>query len=272
MTDLKEILKGGEVGQTIVPYKPDESEMIKRLHLPLENEEHMPPDGKGQLSEADIQILERWIALGALDTLRLSHLDRSEKLAILVRDLMEPDPTNRWENLPKVADSTILNLSSDYVNVTRIASTSEAIKVNVFLSPNHNPKSLNGLQRIANNIVELDLSGIPIGSSEMELIATFANLEWLELDRTPISDDDLGRLGVLDKLRLLKIYETNITDKSILVFKDMPNLKRLYLWRTGIEHGTLDEFKKERPELEIDLGIEKKVDSFVVVSDSIPKT
>lgn len=272
MTGLSEIIKGGEVGNTIIPNNPDESEMIKRLHLPLENEEHMPPDGKNPLSENEIQILERWIALGALDTLRLNHLPRTEPLGDLVREIMEPDPMTKWSALPKVADSTILNLSSDYINITRVASNSEAIKVNVFLSPDHSPKSITDLKRITNNIVEMDLSGIPIGLPESEMIAACANLEWLELDRTTITDEELEKLRDLKKLRLLKIYETNITDKSISVFKRLSNLKSLYLWRTSIGSEALDKFLKERSDIDIDIGIEKKVESFVVVADSIPKT
>ncbi|EAR00587.1 c-type cytochrome domain-containing protein [Maribacter sp. HTCC2170] len=272
MTGLSEILKGGEIGNTIVPTKPEESEMIKRLHLPLENDEHMPPDGKNPLSENEIQILERWITLGALDTLRLAHLSGAEPMRALIKEMMEPDPMNKWENLPKVADSTILNLSSDYINITRVASNSEAIKINAFLSPNHSQKSITDLKRIANNIVELDLSGIPIGPPEAEMMAACTNLEWLELDRTSISDEELDKLRGLKNLRLLKIYKTNVTDKSISVFKSLSNLKSLYLWRTGIGSKALNEFLKERPDLDVDVGIEKKVESFVVVADSIPKT
>lgn len=272
MTNLEGLLKGGEVGNTVVPGDSEKSEIIRRLHLSHENEEHMPPDDKKPLNDNEIKILERWIALGASDTIRLNHLPKTETLGVLVKVMMEPDPMKKWALLPKVADSTILNLSSDYINITRVAGNSDAIKVNVFLSPNHSQRSITALARIASNIVELDLSGIPVGLPEMEMISSCANLEWLELDRTSITDEELDKLRGLEKLRLLKIYETNITAKSILVFKSLSNLKSLYLWRSGIESKALDEFIKERPDLDVDVGIEKKVESFVVVLDSIPKT
>src|SRR5690606_21287616 len=72
MTGIQELLVGGENGAAIVRGQPDNSELIKRLRLPPENEEHMPPEGKKPLSENEILILERWIALGASDTLRLN--------------------------------------------------------------------------------------------------------------------------------------------------------------------------------------------------------
>jgi hypothetical protein len=268
---LKEILEGGESGEILIPGKPKESEMIIRLHLSPEDEEHMPPEGKRPLDQTEIQILERWIALGASDTLRLDALEKGEPLIALVTELMEPDPMDKWTALPKVADSTIMNLSSNYLSIKRIASLSDALKINVFLSPEHDPKSITDLFRIANNIVELDLSAMPIGSKEMEMISSCANLEWLEIDRTPITDDEVEKLKDLTNLSLLKLYETNISDKSISVFKDLQNLKSLYLWKTGITQSSLDELKKVKPDLLIDNGIKEDVNAFFVATDTIQK-
>ncbi|MCK5443187.1 MAG: hypothetical protein KAJ23_14980 [Maribacter sp.] len=271
MTNLKEILKGGESGNILIPGNPNESEMIMRLHLSTEDEEHMPPEGKRPLDQTEIQILERWIALGASDTLRLDALEMGEPLVALVKELMEPDPMDKWTVLPKVADSTIMNLSSDYLSIKRIASHSDALKINIFLSPEHDPKSITDLHRIANNIVELDLSAMPIGSKEMEMISSCVNLEWLEIDRTPVTDDDVDKLKELTKLSILKIYETNIGDKSISVFKGLQNLKSLYLWKTGITQGSLDELKKIKPNLLINNGIKEGVNAFFVDTDTIQK-
>lgn len=271
MTNLKEILKGGESGDILIPGNPKESEMIIRLHLSPEDEDHMPPEGKRPLDQTEIRILERWIALGVSDTLRLDALEKGEPLVALVKELMEPDPMDKWIALPKVADSTIINLSSDYLSIKRIASHSDALKINVFLSPEHDPKSITDLHRIANNIVELDLSAMPIGSKEMEMVSSCVNLEWLEIDRTPITDDDVDKLKDLTKLSLLKIYETNIGDKSISVFKGLQNLKSLYLWKTGITQNSLDELKKTKPNLLIDNGIKEDVNAFFVDTDTIQK-
>ena len=40
------ILKGGKEGKAVEPGKADESEMIERLLLPADDEDHMPPKGK----------------------------------------------------------------------------------------------------------------------------------------------------------------------------------------------------------------------------------
>ncbi|MFH6603566.1 c-type cytochrome domain-containing protein [Maribacter algicola] len=269
MTSLADLMKGGEVGYTIVPGDPEASELIRRIHLPADEEEHMPPDGKKPLEAYEIEILERWIALGASDTLRLDHLKNNEPLVALVEKLMEPDPKNQWIDLPKVADSTILNLSSDYLTINRVANDSDALSVTAFLPPEYDPKYIMDLQRVAQNIVELDLSGLPIGEKEMAVVSQCVNLEWLELDRTLISDAEIDNLKNLAKLRLLKAYRTNIGDKGITVLKEMPKLERLYLWETNATPQILTDIRSKRPNLLIDNGIADSLKTFFVKKDSV---
>ncbi|MEK7954246.1 PSD1 and planctomycete cytochrome C domain-containing protein [Luteolibacter soli] len=65
--DLKEAALGaGESGKTtIVPHKPDESELVKRLHS-TDPEDIMPPaSAKMEMPESEREILRQWIAQGA---------------------------------------------------------------------------------------------------------------------------------------------------------------------------------------------------------------
>ncbi|MDZ7647368.1 MAG: c-type cytochrome domain-containing protein [Cytophagales bacterium] len=59
--DNKElVMRGGKHGEIIEPGHPEKSELIRRLLLPREDEESMPPKGK-TLSEKEIAILDLWI-------------------------------------------------------------------------------------------------------------------------------------------------------------------------------------------------------------------
>lgn len=58
------VMKGGESGDVISAGHPEESEMIRRLLLPRDDEESMPPKGK-TLSEKEIATLKYWIKIGA---------------------------------------------------------------------------------------------------------------------------------------------------------------------------------------------------------------
>ena len=47
---------GGELGDTIVPEDLEASELIYRLHLEIDDDEHMPPKEKPQPTEGQEEI------------------------------------------------------------------------------------------------------------------------------------------------------------------------------------------------------------------------
>ena len=67
LDSLQAALKGGEHGAVIVPGKSAESEFIKRMTLPPDQDDHMPPDGKPQPSADDLALLRWWVDAGALE-------------------------------------------------------------------------------------------------------------------------------------------------------------------------------------------------------------
>ena len=65
-------IKGGENGNNIVPGKPADSLAIQRMELPLDDDEHMPPDGKEQATAEELALLKWWIQEGASDKLKVA--------------------------------------------------------------------------------------------------------------------------------------------------------------------------------------------------------
>ncbi len=58
------IMQGGEDGVVVVPSKPEDSELIRRITLPTGHKEAMPSKGK-RLTEKEVAILDYWIKQGA---------------------------------------------------------------------------------------------------------------------------------------------------------------------------------------------------------------
>lgn len=58
-------LTGGDSGSPIEPSGATRSLLGKRLALPLEDEKHMPPEGKRQLSANELALLRWWLDAGA---------------------------------------------------------------------------------------------------------------------------------------------------------------------------------------------------------------
>jgi hypothetical protein len=59
------LVKGSENGPVMDPGMGAACLLIKRLHLPPEDEDHMPPDGKRQPTPQEIALLQWWIDRGA---------------------------------------------------------------------------------------------------------------------------------------------------------------------------------------------------------------
>lgn len=67
---------GGKSGAGIVPGSASQGNVLARLHLPPDDDKHMPPADEPQLSSAQIAMLAFWIAHGADETMPASELPR----------------------------------------------------------------------------------------------------------------------------------------------------------------------------------------------------
>ncbi len=81
MHTFAELMKNGDSGEaTVVAGKAGDSLIIKRALLPLEEDEHMPPSNKDQLSEKELAILKWWIDGGAKTDVKLKDAALPENL------------------------------------------------------------------------------------------------------------------------------------------------------------------------------------------------
>jgi uncharacterized membrane protein len=78
LDSLAAILKGGDDGAAVDPGHGATSSLVKRMLLPANDDDHMPPSEKTQPTPGEVQLLQWWIDRGATDTLK-------------VRDAMVPE-------------------------------------------------------------------------------------------------------------------------------------------------------------------------------------
>ncbi|MGJ8678532.1 MAG: c-type cytochrome domain-containing protein [Akkermansiaceae bacterium] len=75
MDSYAALIKGGEYVSCLVPGDVEKSMMIAYLHLPLDDELRMPPEGKPQMTDEEIKLLEWWVKTGASETATISELE-----------------------------------------------------------------------------------------------------------------------------------------------------------------------------------------------------
>lgn len=65
MHTAQALLEGGDTGPAFIAGDPEGSEMIWRARLPLDDEYHMPPEDKPQLTDSELAAIVAWILAGA---------------------------------------------------------------------------------------------------------------------------------------------------------------------------------------------------------------
>jgi len=78
MDTFEEFVKGGREGESFVPFKPEISIFLERIHYELDDEEHMPPEGKPQPTADQVKVLEWWVSVGAPNEGLLKDYNPSE--------------------------------------------------------------------------------------------------------------------------------------------------------------------------------------------------
>jgi MYXO-CTERM domain-containing protein len=77
LTSLADALRGAADGPVVIPGKPDKSLLVQRTHLPLDDEDHMPPKQEPQLAADELAAITAWVQRGAK-----SSVDRASRVSI----------------------------------------------------------------------------------------------------------------------------------------------------------------------------------------------
>src|SRR5678815_1376193 len=91
MASFQHIVKGGESRKPgIVAGLADSSELYRRLMLPEEDDDRMPPKGKTPLTQPETGLLKFWIQKGATMNMRVADIRKDSNANTLVSHIL-PD-------------------------------------------------------------------------------------------------------------------------------------------------------------------------------------
>jgi hypothetical protein len=129
LTNYEQLMRGGESGQLIDPENIDQSLILRRINLPLEAEEHMPPKEEPQLTKEEMLLLADWIQAGSGKDLNFTDLDISMESYSIIQKTMNEQRTTQWEGLSAISDDEINDISSNYISIFRLYQKSNALQV-----------------------------------------------------------------------------------------------------------------------------------------------
>jgi uncharacterized membrane protein len=253
MESFASLLKGGKDGKLWDSTQKDFGLLLGRLHLPLENKKHMPPAGKPQLTDDEVNILYRWIRNGASDTLKVTALPETDTLRMLATAIFNTIETDDYTFKP-ADDSKIKSLINNYRLVTPLALGSPALGVEFYGAAQFMPEQLKELLPVKEQIVSLNLNKMPVTDNDLATIAQFTNLRKLNLSFTNIKGTGFAALNSLKELKQLSLSGTGVEAASLGVLASLPKLTKLYIWSTPAQSQNLTALQKQFKNTSIETG------------------
>ncbi len=256
---------------TVVPGKPDDSEMVVRVSLEKDDDEFMPPKGDA-LTKEESQLIKLWIKNGAKTDTTIAQLGEEsgilETATVVAQQLIDGEAVEDtwqavWDNLSgkeKQArlDEAMQQAAQFNFSLLPISAKDRRLRVNVInAAKEFGDEQLAALRPVAEQIIWLDLARSQITDEGMKTINQMRNLEQLHLENTNITETGVAQLAALTKLEYLNLYGTNVGDGIFEHFKDLSRLKKLYLWQTKVSGEKAKAFERS-VNLEVNTGVDLK--------------
>jgi len=268
MDSYEELLKGGKEGDAFEPGNAEDSNILYRIHLPLDDEEHMPPDGKKQMEEHEIEIITWWIEQGAKPDSKAGEMELTDAIREAAGKLVSPAELKRQAEALAAAEAEkeknrkeiaakVEEVRKEFPTALQFESQeSDGLVFNaVSMRADFGDDRLGKLTPVAGALVSMDLSATQVTDSGLAVLREAGRLRQLRLAETAVTDAGLEHLAGLVELESLNLYGTKVTKAGVEKLKGLPKLRKLFLWQTGVDEAAAAELRKAMPDCEIVLGV-----------------
>ncbi len=247
MTNKEQLLLGGESGSLLVAEKDEDPRLTHHIKLPMEDDDHMPPKGKVQLTNQEIQLLEWWIGHENCFDCVAGTLDKTEKINTILNSLEEDTSTRALiaKKVAMVPEDWLASININGPIVTKLAEKNPLLIANLSGNKSLGKNDLKALKKYAENIVELNLGNSNFNDTISSYLTSFKNLTKLQLQNTRITDKSMEVIADLEHLESLNIYGTDITDLGLEKLNALNGLKTLYPWNSKITKEALESFSSK---------------------------
>jgi uncharacterized membrane protein len=227
--------KGGKHGPVFKAGDLAGSELVRRIGLPGDEKEHMPPEGKPQLIDDDLTLVEWWVGAGAPRDKLVAAMDPPPSVEEILAARLGGDagaaPPDRAATLAQAARIA----GTLGILIRSVSADGPWIDVNALpAGASFGDRELAQLAPIGPAVQWLDLGGTSVTDSGLAALGSMRRLERLHLDQTGIGDAGLARLASLRRIEYLNLRATRVTDKGLPALKALPRLRSLYLWQTAV--------------------------------------
>lgn len=248
LDDSTWLLSGGKNGAVINLKQPEQSELLKRVLLELNNEHHMPPKEKQQLTDFEQTLFQWWIMSGSTFHQKVENIQVEAKVRKALNAFKEyhskEKQVSKREDVLPIALNTKLELEKAGWVISEISKKDHHLRAVGFNLEKPLNVAFEKLLLINQQLVELKLSSSGIKDEHLDKISLFTKLEKLWLDGNELTDKSLDKISTLQNLTYVNLASTKVSKEGILTIKKPVNLKSIYLYQTAIGRNEIDQLKK----------------------------
>lgn len=270
MDTFEMLVKGGKEGPAIEPGKSAESNIIVRIELPEDDDEHMPPEGKPDIEAHELAVLKWWIDNGADPAKTLADYEVPAEIGAAISKLggAKPDETTGTAAHPAPApaaagagvdealQSVVTELARQFPGAVSFESQESPLVTfsAVSLRGKLDDAGFAKLAPVIPHLASVDLSATLVTDKAVASLLSAKNLRLVRLAETSVTDAAIDTLLQIPTLESVNFYGTKVTDAGVLKLTGLPKLKHLYLWRTAVTPDALKTLREKLPACEIVTG------------------
>ena len=236
------MLKGGERGSIFDSQNQNQGQLVQYISLPREDELHMPPKNKSQLTENEKWLLNHWASSGAYLKEGKVSLVKNQNLKSNVMSFLGAD-----QQVKAVGRNDLAKLLADGFRIKPNALHDNLLRIKYMksqLSEDH----LETLEKVKNQLIELDVSNTNFNDKMANVLEDFPRLKVLRMDQTQISDNALNYLKNT-ALEVLNLCNTKVTHQGVQNLLKVNPPKKIYAWNTAIERDQQKQLASIAPSL-----------------------
>ncbi len=252
------ILAGGENGEVLIAGNAEDSEIYRRLLLPSDHDDRMPPSGRKPLSSEHIELIGWWISQGAPFESTVAQLAPDDDVRGILDRMASEAKEAAFAIQVSPADPADLKALTDLGVLIMPLSQETNLLQATFLNVSNDfgDDQLTLLEPLAEQIAWLNLGKTSITDDGMRHLKSLKNLSKLHLEKTAVTDDGLAHLSELERLEYLNLYGTAVSDNGLEHLKSLKNLRALYLWQSNATKEGAANLQQVIPGLEVNMGYE----------------
>lgn len=250
------ILKGGKEGKVIEAGVADSSSLFARMMLPLEHDDHMPPNEKPQPSSVELDLIRLWINEGADFDTKIKALNERQNAVQFVGLLAEGIKKDSWipqDEISAASENALQKLKDAGAVVLPVATNSNYLQVSFSNVRSLSNRAIDLLKPVREQVVSLRLSYCTLENIDLNFLEDLGNLTWLYLDHSNITDSSFQSLTAVPNLKYLNLVFTSVTEKHITNEK-FPRLEQIFTFQTNINSDGVRMLQQKMPSLKIDTG------------------